>query len=222
MPELLALTDVSKTFGAVVAVDRVSLEIPTGDFLAIFGRSGSGKTTLLNLIAGLDTPSDGCVAYRGQDLGGLGEDGLADWRRRHVGLVFQAFHVIPTLSALENVALPLFPERLPAEERRVRARRQLEQVGLAHRASHRPGELSAGEQQRVAIARALVNEPELVLADEPTGNLDSRTGAEVMDLFRRLWEARNVTFVVVTHDEQVASSADRGVYMSDGRMHDHA
>ena len=222
MPELLALTDVSKTFGAVVAVDRVSLEIPTGDFLAIFGRSGSGKTTLLNLIAGLDTPSAGCVAYRGQDLGGLGEDGLADWRRRHVGLVFQAFHVIPTLSALENVALPLFPERLPAEERRVRARRQLEQVGLAHRASHRPGELSAGEQQRVAIARALVNEPELVLADEPTGNLDSRTGAEVMDLFRRLWEARNVTFVVVTHDEQVASSADRGVYMSDGRMHDHA
>ena len=176
MTELLRAVGVGKSFGRVGAVRAVDLQIGEGESLAIVGRSGSGKSTLLNLLAGLDTADEGRICYRGTDLTRMDEDALALWRREHVGLVFQAFHLVATLSAVENVAFPLYPERMRAAERRRLAMERLEQVGLGGRASHRPAELSGGEQQRVAIARALVHRPDLVLADEPTGNLDSQTG----------------------------------------------
>jgi putative ABC transport system ATP-binding protein len=148
----------------------------------------------------------------------LDEDALALWRREHIGLVFQAFHLIPTLSALENVAFPLYPNGVPAAERRRRAAARLEMVGLAHRASHRPSRLSGGEQQRVAIARALINNPGLILADEPTGNLDSETGREILALFHRLRDEAGISFLIVTHDVEVAATADRVIRMKDGEI----
>jgi putative ABC transport system ATP-binding protein len=158
------------------------------------------------------------VFYRGQDIAGLDEDALALWRRENIGLIFQAFHLIPTLSALENVAFPLYPDGVSAAERRQRAAARLEMVGLADRATHRPSRLSGGEQQRVAIARALVNDPGLILADEPTGNLDSETGAEILVLFHRLREEAGVSFLIVTHDNEVAATADRVIRMKDGEI----
>lgn len=214
---LLRVVKLSKSFGDVAAVQGVDLFVDEGEFLAIVGRSGSGKTTLLHLLSGLDAPDEGRVYFREKELDG-DEDQLALWRRRHVGLVFQAYHLIPTLSALENVALPLYPEPVPADERRQRAMARLEEVGLLHRADHRPGQLSGGEQQRVAIARALVHEPELVLADEPTGNLDTATGEEIMALFEQLHLEQGVAVVVVTHDDKVAKAAHRVVRMADGQV----
>lgn len=216
--ELLRGRGLGKRFGDVAAVRGVDLEVDAGEFLAVAGRSGSGKSTLLNLLAGLEAPDEGQVFFRGQALDGTDEDGFALWRRRHVGLVFQAYHLVATLSALENVALPLYPEPVGSEERLSRARARLAEVGLEPRASHRPSQLSGGEQQRVAIARALVNEPDLVLADEPTGNLDTSTGEEILCLFDKLRRESGIALVVVTHDEQVASSADRIVRMADGRV----
>ncbi len=218
MSELLRAENVQKAFGQVGAVRGVDLRIEDGESLAIVGRSGSGKSTLLNLLAGLDAVDEGHIFYRGQDITTMDEDALALWRRRHIGLVFQAFHLIPTLSALENVAFPLYPDRMPAAERRRLAMERLEQVGLAGRASHRPAELSGGEQQRVAIARALVHGPDLVLADEPTGNLDSQTGEEILALFHRLQTAGGMALAVVTHDDKVARFAGRVVRMADGRV----
>ena len=218
MSELLRADGVHKSFGHVGAVRGVDLRVDDGESLAIIGRSGSGKSTLLNLLAGLEAVDEGRIFYRGEDITGMDEDALALWRRAHVGLVFQAFHLVPTLSAVENVAFPLYPERMRAAERRRRAMERLEQVGLGGRASHRPAELSGGEQQRVGIARALVHEPDLVLADEPTGNLDSQTGEEILALFRRLQAESRIALIVVTHDDKVATSAGRVIRMADGRI----
>jgi len=218
MTELLCAVGVGKSFGRVGAVRGVDLKIGEGESLAIVGRSGSGKSTLLNLLAGLETADEGRICYRGQDITSMDEDALALWRREHVGLVFQAFHLVPTLSAVENVAFPLYPERMRAAERRRLAMERLEQVGLGDRASHRPAELSGGEQQRVAIARALVHRPDLVLADEPTGNLDSQTGDEILVLFRRLQADSTIALIIVTHDANVAAAAHRVIHMADGRI----
>jgi putative ABC transport system ATP-binding protein len=215
---LLQAENLYKSFSQVEAVRGVSLSFAPGDFLAIMGPSGSGKTTLLHLLSGLESPTAGRILFESGDISGLDEDQLALWRREHVGLVFQAFHLVPTLSALENVALPLYPSGVPAAERRHTAAARLEQVGLAERMGHRPAQLSGGEQQRVAIARALVNRPSLILADEPTGNLDSETGAGVLALFRRLNCEEGVTVVVVTHDAAVAAVADYVLHMKDGRL----
>jgi putative ABC transport system ATP-binding protein len=216
--ELLRTESLSKSFGAVTAVNQINLHINTGEIVAIMGRSGSGKSTAMHLLAGLEKPSSGHVFYRGQDIAGLDEDALALWRREHIGLVFQTFHLIPTLSALENVAFPLYPNGVPAAERRRRAAARLEMVGLAHRATHRPSRLSGGEQQRVAIARALINDPGLILADEPTGNLDSETGREILALFHRLRDEAGISFLIVTHDVEVAATADRVIRMKDGEI----
>lgn len=218
MNSLLQAENINKTFGQVAAVRDLSLEIAAGDFLAIIGRSGSGKTTTLHLLAGLEAPDSGSILFQGKDISPLTEDSLALWRREHVGLVFQSFHLIPTLSALENVAFPLYPVSLTAKERRRRAITRLEQVGMGHRLTHRPGQLSGGEQQRVAIARALINNPNLILADEPTGNLDSETGAEIMQLLRKLNQEENVAVVIITHDPEVAAEADRVIEMKDGEI----
>jgi ABC-type lipoprotein export system ATPase subunit len=215
---LLQTEEVQKSFGTVEAVRGVTLQIAQGEFVAIMGRSGSGKSTLLNLIAGLERPTSGRILFQGREINTLGEEELAVWRRENIGLVFQSFHLIPTLSALENVAFPLYPLKMSADERRKRAGERLAQVGLAERADHLPSRLSGGEQQRVAIARALVNQPTLILADEPTGNLDSATGQEILALFRRLNAEAGVALLMITHDEKVAETTDRIVYMQDGRV----
>lgn len=218
MSELLRAESLSKSFGAVTAVHDVNLHIKSGEIVAIMGRSGSGKSTAMHLLTGLEQPSGGHVFYRGQDIAGLDEDALALWRRDNIGLVFQAFHLIPTLSALENVAFPLYPDGVSATERRQRAAARLEMVGLADRATHRPSRLSGGEQQRVAIARALINNPGLILADEPTGNLDSETGGDILSLFHLLRDEAGVSFLIVTHDDEVAAAADRVIRMKDGEI----
>jgi putative ABC transport system ATP-binding protein len=214
--ELLQADGLRRSFGSVQAVSGVSLRIASGEIVAIVGRSGSGKTTLLHLLGGLERPTAGRIVYRGQEVSGLDEDGLALWRRTNIGLVFQAFYLIPTLSALENVAFPLYPVHLDAPERRARAMARLEQVGLADRAHHRPSQLSGGEQQRVAVARALVNNPPLVLGDEPTGNLDSATGAEILALLQKVRDEFGTAFLLITHDDKVAATADRVLRMADG------
>ena len=217
MSELLQAKGLSKRFGKVTAVKDIDLTIKSGEIVAIMGRSGSGKSTAMHLLAGLEQPSSGHVFYKGKDIAGLNEDELALWRRANIGLIFQAFHLIPTLSALENVAFPLYPDGVGADERQ-RAAERLEMVGLADRATHRPSRLSGGEQQRVAIARALINNPGLILADEPTGNLDSETGAEILALFHRLRDEAGVSFLIVTHDDEVAATADRIIRMKDGEI----
>ncbi len=216
MSDLLQAEGLRKAFGTLEAVREASLRIAPGEIVGVMGRSGSGKTTLLHLLAGLERPSAGRILFREQDVSGLDEEALALWRRSNIGLVFQAFHLIPTLSALENVAFPLYPMKLSAVERRTRAVAHLTQVGLADRTEHRPSRLSGGEQQRVAIARALVNNPALILADEPTGNLDSATGDEILALFKRLRAETGAAFLMITHDDKVAAAADRVLQMADG------
>jgi putative ABC transport system ATP-binding protein len=218
--DLLQAEGLRKSFAALEVVRAADLQIAPGEIVAVMGRSGSGKTTLLHLIAGLERPTAGRILYRAEDISGLDEEALALWRRANVGLVFQAFHLIPTLSALENVAFPLYPMKMNAAERRARAEARLAQVGLADRAQHRPSRLSGGEQQRVAIARALVNNPRLILADEPTGNLDSATGEEILALFRKLRADTGAAFLIVTHDDKVAMAADRVLRMTDGVISD--
>ncbi|WP_309866062.1 ABC transporter ATP-binding protein [Desmospora profundinema] len=219
---MLKAEQLTKTYGSVTSVDQVDLTIERGEFLAILGRSGSGKSTLLSLLAGLESPDRGEITFFDQSITSLTEDELALWRRDNIGLVFQSFNLIPTLSALENVCFPLYPEKnISVDQRRKKAQTCLEQVGLSHRSDHRPGQLSGGEQQRVAIARSLVNDASMILADEPTGNLDSKTGDEILQLFQRLQRENNVTLVVVTHDEaHVAAAADRIIRMEDGRVID--
>jgi len=216
--ELLRCENLYKSFGSVDVLRGVSLSFEAGSFTSIMGRSGSGKTTLLHLLSALEAPTSGSIHFEGEEISGRDEDSLALWRRNHIGLVFQAFHLIPTLSALENVAFPLYPVKMAAEERRERARVRLEQVGLGHRLDHRPSRLSGGEQQRVAIARALVNRPTLILADEPTGNLDKKSGEEILAIFKRLNEEEGVAIIVITHDSTVASVARQGYSMVDGRL----
>lgn len=198
------------------ALRSVGLTVAAGSLVAFVGKSGSGKSTLLNLIAGLDRPTSGAVVVGGTDLGGLGEDALTVWRGRHVGVVFQFFQLMPTLTALENVLLAMdFVGRVPRAERRAKGLRLLAQVGLADHADKLPAALSGGEQQRAAVARALANDPALLVADEPTGSLDSRTAGEVVGLFRSL-VAEGRTLILVTHDEELARRADRVVRLADG------
>jgi putative ABC transport system ATP-binding protein len=197
-------------------LDRVTLDVPTGQFLAVTGPSGSGKSTLLGLIAGLDQPTSGSIRVAGQDVTRLDEDALAQLRRQTIGYVFQAFHLIPTLTALENVAVPLELAAVP--DALARARVLLGEIGLADRVDHYPAQLSGGEQQRVALARASANRPALLLADEPTGNLDSATGAEIIALLMGWNRQRGTTLVLVTHDPALACHADRTVELRDGRI----
>ena len=218
----ITITDVVKTYplatGEFVAVDHLSLDIAPGEFVAVTGRSGSGKTTLLNLLAGIDRPTSGSVHAAGADLGALSEAGLAAWRGRRVGLVFQFFQLLPTLTVVENVMLPMdFAGAVPSGERPERARRLLARVGVGDQAEKFPAALSGGQQQRVAIARALANDPPLLLADEPTGNLDSATAADVLELFADL-NADGRTIVVVTHETDIRSIVDREVTLQDGRV----
>lgn len=209
---------------AVRAVDGVSMEIAAGEFVALLGASGSGKSSLLNLIAGLDSPTAGSVVVNGQNLGGLSRDALARYRRFTVGMVFQSFNLVPAMSVFENVELPLRFAEVERSERGGRVSAALDQVGLAERARHRPAELSGGEQQRVALARALINKPSILLADEPTGNLDSKTGTEVMDLIQKLNQSLQMTVVLVTHERDIAERyAHRMVSLADGKVvGDHA
>jgi len=217
----VALRDVVRAYprGAaqVLALAGVSLEIRAGEKVAIMGPSGSGKTTLLSILGCLDRPSSGEHLFDGQAVGALGDDALSRLRNRSVGFVFQAFHLIPQLSVLENVETPLLYEGAPLDEWRPRALRALERVGLAQRADHRPSQLSGGEAQRAAIARALVTRPRLLLADEPTGNLDTRTGAEIAALLDEL-HAQGATVVLVTHNEALGRGAERVVRLRDGRI----
>ena len=200
----------------VKALDKINLEIDQGEFVALVGPSGSGKSTLLNLLGGLDRPTSGELSMQGLGLQDATETQLTAHRRHNVGFIFQSFNLLPTLTALENVALPLMISGVPIKERQERAADLLKRVGLEHRQAHRPTEMSGGEQQRAAIARALVNNPQLILADEPTGNLDSSTGDEVMQLLRNLNAESGVTLIVVTHDPEVAAYADRIVHLRDG------
>ncbi|MCD0483601.1 ABC transporter ATP-binding protein [Streptacidiphilus sp. ASG 303] len=219
---MVAVEDVHRSFGsgptAVHALRGVSLTARRGELTALRGRSGSGKTTLLNLVGGLDRPDSGRILVGGQDLSALGEDGLLDLRRDRIGFVFQSFGLIPVLTAAENVGVPMRLRRLPAREREERVRDLLALVGLSDHAAQRPGELSGGQQQRVAIARALANEPSLVIADEPTGQLDSATGRAVMQLLRAVVHSEGVTALVATHDPQLMELADRVVELGDGRI----
>jgi len=206
----------------VEALRGVNLTVGQGEFVALVGPSGSGKSTVLNLIGGLDRPNEGQIWLDGLELTAQDERGLTAHRRRRVGFVFQSFNLLPRLTALENVALPLMFGGVPERERLARARTLLEQVGLGGRLSHRPTQLSGGEQQRVAIARALVAEPLLLLADEPTGNLDTCTGGEIMGLLKTLNARRGLTLLVVTHDPEVAAFADRLVRLRDGQVEETA
>ncbi len=207
------------TEAEVVALKDVSLRIDRGDFVAIMGPSGSGKSTLMNLVGCLDTPSSGRYACDGIDVSTLDAEGLAVLRRDKIGFVFQGFNLLPRMSALDNVAMPLGYARVPHVERQQRARAALEAVGLGARVGHRPSELSGGQQQRVAIARALINQPPILLADEPTGALDSKTGEEILALFKRLRDDDH-TVVLITHDAEVAAHADRVFVMRDGELHE--
>ncbi|MFG3407868.1 ABC transporter ATP-binding protein [Streptomyces sp. NPDC048142] len=206
---------------AVHALRGISFEIPRGELVALKGRSGSGKTTLLNLVGGLDTPDDGRITVDGTELAGLGEKGLLELRRDRVGFIFQSFGLIPILTAAENVGVPLRLRRADPAERDERVALLLSLVGLADHAEQRPGELSGGQQQRVAIARALANRPALLIADEPTGQLDAETGLAVMELLRAVVRSENVTALVATHDPQLLGLADRVLELSDGHVVEH-
>ncbi len=221
-PPLLEARNVSKAYvmgkRSLEVLRGVTLQIAAGEFVALRGASGAGKSTLLHLLGGLDLPNAGEIHFAGQDLRRLSSAALARLRNQRVGFIFQAYHLLPELSAWENVCLPGRMNRLASAVTAERAKTLLERVGLAQRLEHRPYELSGGEQQRVAIARALINEPDLILADEPTGNLDSHTGEEIMDLLCSLRAERNATLVIATHDNRVAARAPRSVHLTDGEI----
>lgn len=200
----------------VSALKGVNLRVEAGEFMSIMGSSGSGKTTLLNLIGALDRPTEGRVLIKGTDIAGLDDNELADLRNREIGFVFQFFNLMARMSALKNVEMPMAFAGVLQERRKKRATELLERVGLGDRLDHRPTELSGGEQQRVAIARALVNDPSVVLCDEPTGNVDTETGKEIIMILRKLNKEQRQTFVIVTHDPLVAGSVDRIAHMQDG------
>jgi putative ABC transport system ATP-binding protein len=218
--------DVRKVYGRdgqrITVLDGVSLEVAAGEFLALMGPSGSGKTTLLNLIAGIDRPSSGRVIVGGTDLARLSEGALARWRSQNVGFIFQFYNLIPVLSALDNVQLPLLLTHLPRQERRERALRALKVVGLADRANHPPRQLSGGQEQRVAIARAIVSDPKVLVADEPTGDLDGKSAHEVLDLLVSLNQEFGKTIVMVTHDPRAAERAGACRYLEKGVLADPA
>lgn len=218
---MIILRDVSKVYpmgdGEVHALDHASLHIREGEFVSIIGPSGSGKSTMMNIIGCLDTADSGEYVLDGQPIEQYSERELARIRNRKIGFIFQSFNLIGNMTAAENVELPLIYQRLPREERRERVREAMEKVGLGGRAGHKPSELSGGQQQRVAIARAIASRPSIFLADEPTGNLDSATGKEIMGLFHELHSLGN-TIVLITHDDSVAAQAERSIHILDGRV----
>ncbi|MER7757500.1 ABC transporter ATP-binding protein [Kitasatospora sp. NPDC097643] len=219
---MVAVTDLRRSFGSgertVHALRGVSFSIDRGQLTALKGRSGSGKTTLLNLVGGLDVPTSGSIALDGTDLASLSEDDRLALRRERIGFVFQSFGLIPMLTAAENIGVPMRLRKVPPAEREQRAHALLALVGLADHANQRPGELSGGQQQRVAIARALANEPGLIIADEPTGQLDSETGRSIMELLRAVVRSEGVTVLVATHDPTLMELADRVIELRDGRI----
>ncbi|MFJ5849363.1 ABC transporter ATP-binding protein [Streptomyces sp. NPDC092903] len=223
---MVRVEDLHRSYGsgaaATHALRGVSFEVPRGELVALKGRSGSGKTTLLNLVGGLDSPGSGRITVDGTDLSALGENGLLELRRDRIGFIFQSFGLIPILTAAENVGVPMRLRKADPREREERVSLLLSLVGLADHAAQRPGELSGGQQQRVAIARALANRPALLIADEPTGQLDAETGLAVMELLRAVVHSEGVTALVATHDAQLLGLADRVLELSDGHIVEHA
>jgi predicted ABC-type transport system involved in lysophospholipase L1 biosynthesis ATPase subunit len=222
-PIAVAVAELAKSYGTpaapVHALRAVSLEVMRGERIALLGKSGSGKSTLLNLLGGLDRPTSGSIRVGASDLARMSSDELARYRLTTVGMIFQAYNLIPSRTALENVELPMVFAGKPVRERRESAKKALDAVGLGHRLGHRPNELSGGEHQRVAIARAIVNDPRILLADEPTGNLDSSTALEVMELLMTHLRTHGTTMIMVTHDEELAARcADRIVRLKDGQL----
>jgi putative ABC transport system ATP-binding protein len=207
-----------KEYGTLCVVRDVSMTMEKGEFISIMGKSGSGKTTLLSLLSGLERPDNGRVILNGKDITAASEDELALFRRENVGFIFQSFHLIPTLSAWENVALPLFPVKMSEGKRRQRAIELLCRMEMENRVDHLPSALSGGEKQRVAIARALVNKPKIVFADEPTGNLDSSTGESIMDILKGLHAENGMSLMMVTHDPELSKNADRAIRIQDGEV----
>ncbi len=218
---IITLENISKIYdvGAekVHALENVSLKIDKGEYVAIMGPSGSGKSTLMNILGCLDIPTKGVYNFKGVNVSEMNDNQLAEIRNREIGFVFQTFNLLPRSDALHNVELPLIYAGIPSEQRKEKARKALEQVGLADRIHHKPNELSGGQRQRVAVARALVTEPSIILADEPTGNLDTKTGEEIMLLFNEIYEQGN-TIILVTHEEYIAEHAERIIRLRDGRI----
>ncbi|MEL7536998.1 MAG: ABC transporter ATP-binding protein [Pseudomonadota bacterium] len=218
---MIEMHDLNKVYRTgnveTTALRSINLEINAGEFIAIMGPSGCGKSTLLNVMGMLDTPTSGRYGFMGEDVANYGEAKLADIRKRNIGFIFQSFNLVDELTVLENVALPLLYQKMPNRERRELAESVLERMGIAHRANHRPQQLSGGQQQRVAVARAVITQPGLILADEPTGNLDTGNGEEVLDLLNQL-NADGTTVVMVTHDPSHSDHASRVVHMLDGRV----
>ena len=217
---VLEVKDLSKIYGEgeskVVALDNISFSVEKGEFVAIIGASGSGKSTLMNQIGGIDNPTSGSVRIENKEITGMDEDELAIFRRRNIGMIYQFYNLIPTLTTEENIMLPwLLDER---KENRAKLNDIIETLGLKERAKHFPGEMSGGQQQRVSIGRALINDPAFILADEPTGNLDSKTGREIMDLLKYSNQKFNQTILLITHDDKIALQADRIITMSDGHI----
>lgn len=219
---IIRIRDVKKIYQmgseAIHAVDGISLNVHQGEVCCLLGKSGSGKSTLLNLMAGLEKPTEGRIIFHKKHMERMDEEQLALFRREYVGFVFQSYNLLPTLTALENVALPLIFRGVSVKERNERAMEMLRAVGLADRANHKPFEMSGGQQQRVSIARAFVNEPPVVFADEPTGNLDTKTTYEMMDLITGMAKKNNQTLIIVTHDLELAEYADRVVVLQDGKI----
>ena len=215
---ILSGTELSKRYGDLEVVKGVSLTIDAGEFVCLVGKSGCGKTTLLSLLSGLEKPTKGRVILNGKEMNGASEDVLALFRRENVGFIFQSFNLIPTLSAWENAALPLFPLKMTNEDRRKRATELLGKMELGHRIEHLPSALSGGEKQRVAIARALINNPKIIFADEPTGNLDTATGDAIMNILNKLHKEEGVAILMVTHEDELAKTANRLIRMKDGEI----
>lgn len=218
----MKLTDISKIYRIgtekVVALENINLEIPKGEICCILGTSGSGKSTLLNLMAGLERPTKGNIKIKGKNIERMSENGLAKFRQKYVGFVFQSYNLLPALTAVENVSLPLIFRGVGKKTRNERAKKLLAQVGLEKHLKHKPNQMSGGQQQRVGIARAFVGKPEIIFADEPTGNLDSKTTVEVMRLITGIARENNQTLIIVTHDVNIAKYADRVVYILDGNI----
>jgi putative ABC transport system ATP-binding protein len=218
---MIKLHDLTKSYRTAdietTALSHINVEVEAGEFIAIMGPSGCGKSTLLNVLGMLDTPDSGSYLFAGEDVAGYSENRLADIRKENIGFIFQSFNLVDELSVAENVMLPLLYQKVPVSERKERVQAVLERVGIAHRADHRPQQLSGGQQQRVAVARAVVTNPKLILADEPTGNLDSTNGEEVLDLLNKL-NGDGTTVIMVTHDQSHADHASRVINMLDGRV----
>ncbi len=218
----LTVTGVNHSYGTgkikVPVLFDINLHISKGEFVALCGSSGSGKSTLLNLLAGLTKPDEGSVMVSGEEISRYSENELCLFRRKSMGFIFQSYNLLPNLTALENVELPLIFAGESVRKRRARAKEILEHVGLTGRLDHKPNELSGGQQQRVSIARALVNQPSIILADEPTGNLDSKTEQEILTLMRQMNKENKTTFIIVTHEQEVAEQSDRVIYLQDGRV----